>query len=112
MTMNRQRYPKTLKEQLVREVQEVGNAVPVAKRHGINLKTLYRWIHESKYKAWDVAADDAKKIAPYVPSPQEFRQIEKENDQLKKILGEKDLEIAILRDLVKKARPGSQTGLR
>jgi len=47
-----------------------------------------------------------------VPSPQEFRQIEKENDQLKKILGEKDLEIAILRDLAKKARPGFQTGLR
>jgi transposase-like protein len=27
--MKRQRYPKSLKEQLVREVQEVGNAVSV-----------------------------------------------------------------------------------
>lgn len=43
MTMKRQRYPKSLKEQLIREVQEVGNAVPVANRHGVNLKTLYRW---------------------------------------------------------------------
>ncbi|MEW5954888.1 MAG: transposase, partial [Bacillota bacterium] len=53
MTMKRQRYPKSLKEQLVREVQEIGNAVPVAKRHGVNIKTLYRWIHESKHKAWE-----------------------------------------------------------
>ena len=80
--MKRQRYPKSLKEQLVREAQEVGNAVPVAKRHGINVKTLYRWIHESKHKAWEVAPEDAKKIAQYMPSPQEFRQVEKENEHL------------------------------
>jgi hypothetical protein len=36
----------------------------------------------------------AKKTAAYVSSPQEFKQLEKENNQLKKILGEKDLEIA------------------
>lgn len=107
--MKRQRYPKSLKEQLVREAQEVGNAVPVAKRHGINVKTLYRWIHESKHKAWEVAPEDAKKIVQYMPSPQEFRQVEKENEHLKKILGEKDLEIAILRDLIKKKNPGFQT---
>jgi len=35
--------------------------------------------------------------------------MEKENKTLKKLLGEKDLEIAILRDLVKKARPGFLT---
>lgn len=29
----------------------------------------------------------------------------KENDQLKRLLGEKDLEIAILRDLIKKKNP-------
>jgi len=34
--------------------------------------------------------------------------LEKENNQLKKILGEKDLEIAILRDLIKKKNPGFQ----
>lgn len=107
--MKRQRYPKSLKEQLIREVQEVGNAVPVAKRHGVNIKTLYRWIHESKHKSWEVAPADAKKIAQYMPSPQEFRQVEQENEQLKKILGEKDLEIAILRDLIKKKNPGFQT---
>lgn len=34
-----------------------------------------------------------------------LNEVTQENDKLKKILGEKDLEIAILRDLLKKANP-------
>ena len=34
-----------------------------------------------------------------------YGEVTQENDKLKKILGEKDLEIAILRDLLKKANP-------
>ncbi len=33
------------------------------------------------------------------------KEITQENDTLKKILGEKDLEIVILKDLIKKASP-------
>ena len=36
---------------------------------------------------------------------QEVNEVTQENDKLKKILGEKDLEIAIHRDLLKKANP-------
>lgn len=107
--MKRKRYPKDFKDQLIKEAQEAGSALLVAKRHGISEKTLYRWIQESKHKAWEETDGNAKKIAPYIPSPQEFRQIEKENNTLKKLLGEKDLEISILRDLVKKTRPGYPT---
>lgn len=107
--MKRKRYPQNFKEQLVKEAQEAGNALSVAKRHGISEKSLYRWIQESKYKSWKEADGNAKKVATYIPSPQEFRQIEKENNTLKKLLGEKDLEISILRDLVKKTRPGYPT---
>lgn len=107
--MKRKRYPKDFKDQLIMEAQETGNAFSVAKRHGISEKTLYRWIQESKHKAWEETEGNAKKITAYIPSPQEFRQIEKENNTLKKLLGEKDLEISILKDLVKKTRPGFPT---
>lgn len=107
--MKRKRYPKDFKDQLIKEAQETGSALSVAKRHGISEKTLYRWIQESKHKAWEETDGNAKKIAAYIPSPQEFRKIEKENNTLKKLLGEKDLEISILRDLVKKTRPGFPT---
>ena len=107
--MERKRYPKEYKDQLIKEALEIGNAIQVAKRHEINVKILYRWISESKHKAWQHTKSDAKKTAVYVPSHQEFKQLEKENDKLKQILGEKDLEIAILRDLIKKQNPGFQT---
>lgn len=35
----------------------------------------------------------------------DLKEKEQENNQLKKILGEKDLEISILRDLLKKVNP-------
>lgn len=83
----------------------MGNAVPVAKKHGIDVKVIYRWIRESKHKAWDNAPSNVKKIVEYLPSPKEFRQLEEENEKLKTLLGEKDLEIAICRDLLKKRHP-------
>lgn len=107
--MKGKRYPKEFKDQLIQEALETGDVVQVAKRHEINTKTLYRWISQSKHKAWQHTSNEAKKTAVYVPSHQELKQLEKENDQLKKILGEKDLEIAILRDLIKKKNPGYQT---
>ncbi|HVJ50058.1 transposase [Desulfitobacterium sp.] len=93
----RKRYPKELKGQVLRETQEVGNAVLVVKQHGINVKVIYRWIRETKHKPWDNVPSDAKKIVEYLPSPKEFRQLEEENEKLKTLLGEKDLEIAICR---------------
>lgn len=100
--MTRKTYPKEFKEQLIKEASEIGNVGQVAKRHEISPKALYRWISQSKHKSWQHTSGDAKKTAVYVPSHQEYKQLENENDKLKKLLGEKDLEIAILRELIKK----------
>ncbi len=107
--MKRKRYTIEFKQQLVQEAQEVGNAALVARRHGIDVENLYRWIRESKHADWQNVAPDAKNVTSYTPTPQEFRHLESENDKLKQLLGEKDLEIAILRDLVKKVNPAYRT---
>lgn len=70
---------------------------------------LYRWIHDSKHADWQNTLAGAKAVTSYTPSSGEFRELETENDKLKKLLGEKDLEIAILRDLVKKVNPAYRT---
>lgn len=70
---------------------------------------LSRWIRQSQTAGWKKAAPEAKKAVPYAPSPKEFQELEHENDKLKKLLGEKDLEISILRDLVKKVNPAYRT---
>lgn len=107
--MARQRYTKEFKQQVIKEAQSVGNVAQVAKRYELATNMVYRWIRDEKTKSFQATPNNAKKNITYVPSPGEFRKLEDENDHLKKILGEKDLEIAILRDLVKKANPGFQT---
>jgi transposase-like protein len=107
--MKRKSYSIEFKQQLTQEALEVGNASQVARRHGVDGKMLSRWIRQSQQTGWKKTAPEAKKIAAYVPSPKEFQVLEHENDKLKKLLGEKDLEISILRDLVKKVNPAYRT---
>lgn len=99
-------YTKELKEEILREVKEVGNVSLVSRRHGISKSTIFTWIKNSVNK-------DEIKVKPgrkaLVEGDRELKdeltEVTKENDQLKKLLGEKDLEIAILRDLIKKSNP-------
>lgn len=107
--MERRSYSIEFKQQLIQEALEAGNASQVARRHGIDGKMLSRWIRQSKQTDWKRTAPLAKKVAAYTPSPKEFQTLEHENDKLKKLLGEKDLEIAILRDLIKKSDPAYRT---
>ena len=96
--MKRKRYSKEFKLQIIKDALETNNTALVARRYDLNANMVHRWIreyHNGHYGNVDVAVlpdIDAKKLTS-------------ENDQLKKLLGEKDLEIAILRDLLKKANP-------
>lgn len=93
-------YYDEFNEQLLKEVEETGNATLVARNHRMPSTTICTWI-KSRNKA-------SSAISSRGPKPSNFnsnnynKEIEKENDQLKKLLGEKDLEIAILKDLLKK----------
>jgi transposase-like protein len=61
--MKGKRYPKEFKDQLIQEAMETGDVGQVAKRHEITTKSLYRWISESKHKAWQNTSSGAKKTA-------------------------------------------------
>ncbi|MBP2656978.1 MAG: transposase [Firmicutes bacterium] len=104
--MKGKRYTKAFKESILQEVNESNDVAQVARRHDLSTKTIYRWRSESQHSAWAATDATAKKTVIYTPTAQEFKQVESENEHLKKLLGEKDLEIAILRDLIKKSQPG------
>ena len=99
-------YTKEFKETVLQEVNETNDIAQVARRHGISPKTIYNWRKQSQHKAWDATAPSATKTMSYTPTAQEFKTLETQNNQLKNLLGEKELEIAILRDVLKKAQPG------
>lgn len=104
--MKGKRYTKEFKEMVIQEANEANDVAQAARRHELDPKTIYRWRSESTHKAWRATEPAAKKTVVYTPTAQEFKEIETENGQLKKLLGEKDLEISILRDLIKKTQPG------
>lgn len=99
-------YTKELKEEILREVKEVGNVSLVSRRHGISKSTIFTWIKESNNKD-EIKVKPGRKalVGGEKGLESELTGVTKENDQLKKLLGEKDLEIAILKDLIKKSNP-------
>lgn len=99
--MKRKRYTQEFKDQVVKESLEVGNAAIVARKHDLSPHMVNRWVREHKNPNRIVAGSDSANGS----YNQSTKTLESENEKLKKLLGEKDLEIAILKDLVKKTNP-------
>lgn len=96
--MKRTKHSKEFKLQVIKEAQETGKITLVARRYELNPNMVGRWIRDykgGKYGDIDVA------VLPDLDS----KELSRENEKLKTLLGEKDLEIAILRDLIKKQNP-------
>jgi transposase len=103
--MKRNKHSKEFKLQIVKEAVETGNTAAVARRYEIAANMLHRWTKEYEAgKFGDTSLD--------VVTALESKVLVQENDQLKKLLGEQALEIAILRDLIKKKNPHLLTKLK
>jgi len=93
--MQRKRYSPEFKQQIVKEVHEVGNGSLVARKYDINHNMVNRWVRQ--------LSNGVSHIVPSIT--QDHKQLLAENEQLKKLLGKKELENEILRDLLKKTNP-------
>ena len=103
--MKGRNYSEEFKEQILQEVKEVGNVSLVGRKHWISTSTIFTWISKSENKDKIGVKPGRKALVEGKNNKNEINEITQENDKLKKILGEKDLEIAILKDLLKKANP-------
>lgn len=78
-------------EQIVRILRQAETAdrtvAEVCKQHGICEQTWYRW--KKKFGQMDV------------PDVRRLRELEKENSRLKRIVGERDLEIDAMQEVLK-----------
>lgn len=101
--MTRKQYPPEIKMQIVKEAMETGNASIVARRHNIAASLVARWVR--CYKRHGTFYPPTGASAKNGTANHDYKNLARENEQLKKLLGEKDLEIAILRDLLKKTNP-------
>lgn len=99
------RHSDETKKQVVREALETGNSSLVGRKHNINPSVVARWVREEKPNPMRAMTRKALQAESGLEEdPKEVKKAIDQNTQLKKLLGEKELEIEILRDLLKKMK--------
>lgn len=99
--MTRRRYTEEQKLAVVQEAIETDNCAIVGRRHGIAENLVSRWVRQ--YRALGESAFTGSAGGSGCSEEvRNYRALAFENERLKRLLGEKDLEIAVLKDLVKK----------
>lgn len=96
--MAQRKYNDEFKEQLIRECQETGNVAVVARRYEMSPNTIHTWIRKYR-KSGSVRALPRKEAARTKAIQQRLQEISLQNDQLKRLLADKELELAILREI-------------
>ena len=96
--MAKSTYSDELKQQVIKECMEIGNTALVARRHDIPDNTVYAWIRKAKKNgSVKPMPDDSEKQLK--EAKKRLKKVSQENHQLKKLLAEKELKLAILEDL-------------
>lgn len=99
-----QQYSDDFKEQVLAEVDQVGNAALVARRYQISENTIYTWMAKPR-KNGSVLSLPKAKIKRLKELEERLKQVSTENERLKRLLAEKELELAILRELKDRVNP-------
>jgi transposase-like protein len=96
--MKKKHYDQEFKEQIIRECQEVGNAALVARRHGLSKNTVHSWLQASRRNG-SIVPLPKNKEQRLIEVEKRLETLGRENERLKRIVAEKELELAILREL-------------
>lgn len=98
--MEKKRWSKEDKLAILREAAEKGVEITI-RRHGIYPSTFYNWRKKYRLEGEAGFADQARKHK----DNQYIRQLEDEVSLLKQLLAEREIEIALRDDLLKKKYP-------
>lgn len=86
--MKRKRFTEEQIIRILKEAESLGNVREVCRQHNITEQTFYRW--RNKFGGLEVS--DAKRL----------RELERENAELKRVVGELSLDNRMLKDVLGK----------
>jgi len=98
------RYSNEFKEQILEECTQVGNIALVARRHSISKSTIQSWI-KARRKNGSVKPLPKTLEKRIEELEKRLEEVSTENERLKRLVTEKELELAILRDLRNRVNP-------
>ncbi len=96
--MGKKQYSDEFKELIIKECQETGNVALVARRHEMSANTIHTWLSKYRKNGSVKTLPKAKDVRQKVLEKQ-LKEVSTENDRLKRLLADKELELAILREL-------------
>lgn len=91
-----------VKKQYVRMALESGRMTSIANKAGISRATLRKWMDEYEEEVRDSMEVEGVSVLSENPSKDELLA---KYEQAMKLLGEKELEVAMLKNLLKKSPP-------
>jgi putative transposase len=94
----RRRWKSDEKLALTKEIRENGYVVETCRKYGVDPSTFYRW-----KEIYDTYGVDGLRSRTRHSDPS-VRKLKKENERLKKMLAEKELEVSMLQEAYKKTR--------
>lgn len=99
------RCPIQTKKELVVEVLSGFRTEVVARRHGMSPRTLSGWVREYQDEVGDLMVKKRDEAEQLKQDAARLAELQKKYDRAINQLGEKEVELSILRDLVKKKYP-------
>lgn len=99
------RCPIETKKEFVVEVLSGYRVEVVARQHGLSPKTLANWVRQYQDEVDDLMVKKQNETTQLYQDAKQFQDLQKKYEDAVKLLGEKELELHILRDLVKKKYP-------
>ena len=94
----RRRWKSEEKLALIKEIKENGHVVETCRKYGVDPSMFYRW-----KEIYDTYGVDGL-ISGRRHSDPGVRKLKKENERLKKMLAEKELEVSMLQEAYKKTK--------
>ncbi len=89
---------------MVDECREVGNASLVARRYEVSKHIVYSWLRKARKNGSGKSLPQSKE-KKYSAVVDRLEKVSEENDMLKKLLAEKELELTVLKDLRDSGNP-------